>query len=224
MTPTAESRGKITYVSLTDECYSRIRSDILNNILPWGEQLDVARIAEDFGVSRSPVVKAVERLAHEGLVEIRPNKGSYVLTPTVRDIDEVTEIRIAVERLACTLAYTKHHAQLMAMLDENEQRLSPYDDRREPIPFGVFLEYDREFHLIFARLADNQRLLDIFEIIRNQVELFRTRTYLEPQTQRALHRHREVLTHLRDHRLPEALSALQEHIEEVRLDTLSSLA
>jgi DNA-binding GntR family transcriptional regulator len=224
MTPTAESRGKITYVSLTDECYSRIRSDILNDILPWGEQLDVARIAEDFGVSRSPVVKAVERLAHEGLVEIRPNKGSYVLTPTVRDIDEVTEIRIAVERLACTLAYTKHHAQLMAMLDENEQRISAYNDRQEPIPFGVFLEYDREFHLIFARLADNQRLLDIFEIIRNQVELFRTRTYLEPQTQRALHRHREVLTLLRDHRLPEALSALQEHIEEVRLDTLSSLA
>jgi DNA-binding GntR family transcriptional regulator len=224
MTPTAESRGKITYVSLTDECYNRIRSDILNDILPWGEQLDVARIADEFGVSRSPVVKAVERLAHEGLVEIRPNKGSYVRTPTVRDIDEVTEIRNAVERLACELAYTKHHAQLMAMLDENEQRLSAYEAQPETIPFGVFLEYDREFHLIFARLADNQRLLDIFEIIRNQVELFRTRTYLGPQTQRALHWHREVIAHLRDRRLPEALSALQDHIEEVRLDTLSSLA
>ena len=136
----------------------------------------------------------------------------------------MTEIRIAVERLACELAYTKNYDQLISMLDENEQKLSTYEDRHEAIPFGVFLEYDREYHLMFARLAENQRLFDIFEIIRNQVELFRTRTYLEPQTQRAIRRHREVLADLKEHRLPEALSALQEHIEEVRRDTLSSLA
>ncbi len=223
MSTTSASRGKITYVSLTDECYTRIKDDILNNILPWGEQLDVAQIAEDFGVSRSPVVKAVERLAHERLVEIRPNKGSYVLTPTARDIDEVTELRIAVERLACALAYAKHYDQLLAMLDENEQQLSDHEAQQGEIPFGTFLEYDREFHLIFARLADNQRLMDVFEIVRNQAELFRTRTYLGPQTRRAIDRHQEVATHLRNQQLPEALNTLQEHIEEVRLDTLSTL-
>lgn len=217
------ARGKITYVSLTDECYNRIKSDILNNILPWGEQLEVAQIAQDFGVSRSPVVKAIERLAHEGLVEIVPNKGSYVRTPTIRDIDEVTEIRTAMEKLACESAYTKNRDQLIIMLDENEQKLTAYEDRQQEIPFGVFLEYDREFHSIFAHLADNNRLIEIFEINRNQIELFRTRTYLGPQTRRAIRRHREVLDYLKKGQLPEAINALQLHIEEVRLDTISSL-
>ena len=218
------SRGKITYVSLADECYNRISSDILNNILPWGEQLDVARIAQDFGVSRSPVNKAIERLAHEGLVEIRPNKGSYIRTPTIRDIDEVTEIRSAIEKLACELAYAKNRERLLAALEENEQELAPYEDGQQDVPFDVFREYDREFHSTFARLADNNRLIEIFGMIRNQVELFRTRTYQGPKTQKAIQRHREVLDFLRNDQLDAAISALLEHVEEVRLDTLSSLS
>lgn len=218
------SHGKITYVSLADECYNRIRADILNNILPWGEQLDVAQIAQDFGVSRSPVNKAIERLAHEGLVEIQPNKGSYIRTPTIRDIDEVTEIRSAIEKLACELAYTKNRDQLIAALEKNERVLAPYQGDQQDVPFEVFREYDREFHATFARLADNSRLMEIFAMIRNQVELFRTKTYLEPQTQKAVERHHEVLGCLKDDRLDDAISALLEHVEEVRLDTISSLS
>lgn len=209
------SRAKITYVSLTDECYARLKDDILNNVLQWGEQLDVTRIAKDFGVSRSPVVKAIERLNREGLVEIRPNKGSFVRTPTQKDILEICELRMAIEAMTIELAYQKHRDELLAKLAEHDRAISGYEEKGEEVPEDVFLKYDRDFHWIFTTYADNRHILETIDVIRNQVELFRIRTYSLVKAKQSIERHRAVVRCLKEDRLADAIQILRQHIAEV---------
>ncbi len=211
----SQNNGKITYVSFTDECYARIQSDILDGKIRWGERLDVSTLAEAYGVSRSPVVKAIERLAHEGLVEIVPNKGSYVRTPTKKDIIEVTEIRFAIEALNVELAYKKQKEALLEQLAEQDRTIAVFEERGEQIPEAVFLAYDREFHWTFAVAAGNSRLLNIIDVNRNQVELFRIRTYSRDKAKQSVARHRAIVQCLQQDQLVEAVRVLRQHIYEV---------
>ena len=98
---------KIQVGSVTNECYSRIKDDILNKRIRWGQKLSVPELTARFGISRSPVVKAIERLSHEGLIQIIPNRGSFVSAPTKRDIVEIAQVRIAFESMACELAFRR---------------------------------------------------------------------------------------------------------------------
>lgn len=222
MDMTTESQ-RIKFVSLAEECYLRIQNDILNGQLDWGTQLDVIHLAEKYGISRSPVVKAIDRLAHEGLVTVLPNKGSYVCRPTERDVIELTEVRMALEIMACELAYTKNREQLLRALDKNEHSVRRYEDAGMAIPFDIFRTYDRILHRTFVLLCDNKRFLDIFEINRNQVELSRTKSYSLPTYTQALIMHRRIIAALQQGQLEEAQHLLRIHIEESRDDMIGSL-
>lgn len=211
----SQNNGKITFVSFTDECYARIQSDILDGRMRWGERVDVTTLAAEYGVSRSPVVKAIERLAHEGLIEIIPNKGSYVRAPTRKDIVEVTEIRFAVEALNVELAYEKQKDRLLERLAEQDRTIAVFEERGEEIPEDVFLAYDRDFHWTFALAADNSRLLNIIDVNRNQVELFRIRTYSRDKAKQSITRHRTIVEHLHHDQLADAVRVLRQHIYEV---------
>ena len=101
------TEDKIEIASLADECYKRIKQDILTGKLGWGQRLNVINMAQIYGISRAPVIKAIDRLAMEQLVSIVPNVGSFVVIPTKKDVVEVTEIRMMLETKMCTLAYKK---------------------------------------------------------------------------------------------------------------------
>ena len=213
---------KIQIASLTDECYERIKNDILGKRIKWGQRLSIRDLTERFGVSRSPVVKAIERLSHEGLVEIVPNKGSFVIVPTEKDIKEISDVRIAFELMACELAYQNGKEELLLAHLENEKHIIGFEQNKQQIPIEVWFKYDRNYHMIFAELADNKKLLDIHELNRNQLELFRL-FYDELDAKRATEMHRKVLEYIRQDDLENALKALRQHIEEVSEDTMKDL-
>lgn len=213
----------IPYNSFADESYNRIRNQILNGVLDWGDRIDVVSLAEAFGVSRSPIVKAVDRLAREGLVSVFPNKGSYVSVPTENDVSEVIEVRLAIELMTFELACTKDRTGLLEALDENEKVIHTYEVGQTSIPFDVFRTYDRRFHRLFAQFADNKRLLNLFEINRDQIELARTKTYIPATVAQALKMHRTIIESLRQDRADQARSSLRIHIEQVRDDMVATI-
>ena len=210
---------KIQVGTLTTECYRRIKDDILNKRIRWGQKLNVPELTMRFGISRSPVVKAIERLSHEGLVQIIPNRGSFVSAPTKRDIVEIAQVRIAFELMACELAFRRDKSALLNSQELNEQPIIDYERKQQRIPEEIWFTYDRNFHRIFAEVAGNSRLLGIYEQVRNQIELFRV-FYGEGDALRALELHREILTLLQEDRLGDALKVLRIHIEEVCQQTI----
>lgn len=210
---------KIQIGTLTTECYTRIKDDILNKRIRWGQKLSVPELTARFGISRSPVVKAIERLSHEGLVQIIPNRGSFVSAPTKRDIVEIAQVRIAFESMACELAYRRDKSSLLNNQEQNERSITVYEQNQQGIPEDVWFTYDRNFHRIFAEVAGNSRLLGIYEQVINQIELFRV-FYGEGDALGALKLHREILTLLREDQLGDALKVLRIHIEEVCEQTI----
>ena len=215
---------KIKLASLNDECYFRIKDAILTGDFSWGDRLDVGKLAENFGISKFPVIKALDRLAIEHLITILPNKGTFVISPTRKDVEEVTEIRIMLEDLAFTLACEKDLSRLVTMLEKNEKENNKYfKNFCEGKNVGEYLKYDRDFHSCFTVCSENQRVISYYEVIRSQVELFFNRTFNPQNVQLTLDYHRTVLNHLKQNKVESAREQLKKHLSQVHVLTLNSL-
>lgn len=218
-----QDTAKIKIPLLGDECYRRIKNDILTGHLAWGEKLNVIQLASQYGISRSPVVKAIDRLAMEGLIKIVPNKGSFVLIPTAQDITEATEVRKMIETSLCQLAFAKNRNDLITDLTQLNMAM----EKRLQIPtdlgYEEYLENDRDFHYTICRYAENNRMTQIYNSIRCQIELFRIHTFGDKNIKMAIEKHVLIVQKLADHDIDGAIEALLLHIKEVGEETQQSL-
>jgi DNA-binding GntR family transcriptional regulator len=217
--------SQIKLASLNNECYTRIKDAILTGQFSWGERLEVGRFAKEFGISKFPVIKALDRLAIEHLVDILPNKGTFVTSPVVRDVEEVTEIRIALEELAFDLVCQKNRVKLLTLLETIESNIAPYLLTHFSQAHGYieFLKYDRNFHRCFILCSENERLLDYYEVIRSQVELFNQKTFFEENIKTAIAAHKKITELLKQNIIDEARGVLRAHLKQAHNDTISAL-
>src|SRR3990170_3288152 len=94
----------LTGVNLNEQVYDELRTRILTRQEPSGEKLSLHALAEELGVSRSPVHHALTRLVSEGLLTVRPRRGYYVTPVTARAVAEGYDVRLALELLAAERA------------------------------------------------------------------------------------------------------------------------
>ena len=95
------------YLPLRDVVFQTLRQAILRGELKPGERLMEIHLAQKLGVSRTPVREAIRKLELEGLVLMIPRKGAVVAEITVTDLEDVLEVRMALEELAVKLACRK---------------------------------------------------------------------------------------------------------------------
>jgi DNA-binding GntR family transcriptional regulator len=217
-----EQQERIEVKSINEECYNRIKDDILTGKISWNEKIDISKLVKKFGISRSPIVKAIDKLAMEHLVCILPNKGSYVAFPSTDNLLSITELRIMMESTMCKLAYKKNRVLLVERLEAyRHETRSALDNIFSD--FTNFLNNDRTFHYTFSELANNQQLSIMYGIIRAQSELFRTKTFTEKNMKKAINSHLEIITAIEKDDLVSAIDNLEKHINEVYNDSLRSL-
>lgn len=155
--------------SLSADIADRLRSAIILGHFAPEEHLREVDLAERFQVSRGPVRDALALLEREGLVVSRRNRGVVVAGLTRRDIEEVYELRLALELLAVRHAAhrrTEDDLDAMATLLERLAQLGP---SAHPASAA---ELDVEFHHCIYVAAKNQRLLSCWSLLRSQVFLF----------------------------------------------------
>ena len=104
------------YLPLRDVVFNTLRQGILRGLLPPGLRLMEIQLAKQLGVSRTPVREAIRMLELEGLVTTIPRKGAEVAEITPKDLQDVLEVRCALEALAVELA-------CKTITDEDLQRL-----------------------------------------------------------------------------------------------------
>ena len=92
------------YLPLRDVVFQTLRQAILRGELKPGERLMEIHLAQKLGVSRTPVREAIRKLELEGLVLMIPRKGAIVAEITVQDLEDVLEVRMALEELAVKIA------------------------------------------------------------------------------------------------------------------------
>ena len=92
-----QSLPQLSHANINQKVYEILRDRILSKQFAPGQRLNVRAIGAQLGVSRTPLKDALNRLAAEGLVEIRPRSGTYVTAPSLADIEELLDVRRLLE-------------------------------------------------------------------------------------------------------------------------------
>ena len=156
--PTRSDAAPLAIASVVDQVYAAIRDRITEGSLERGARIHQEELAEDLGVSRTPVREALRRLAAEGLVEMRTNRGARVADVAPRDMQAAYEARLVIEPGAARLAAS---VRLPAPLGQMRSALSA---QRRAIP-NVRRSFDanRDFHIALVQASGNPFLLQFVQ-------------------------------------------------------------
>src|SRR5437763_15508599 len=106
----------LTRPDLHDLAYDALKTRILGRALKPGQRLSAVAIAEELGVSRTPVTLAIDRLAREGLVRTVPRIGAFVAELSLKDVAEVFDVRLLIEPGAAELCLQQASAEQIARM------------------------------------------------------------------------------------------------------------
>lgn len=199
--------GKLSKVNLND--YKPLREVIFNTIreaiivgeLKPGERLMEVKLAEKMGVSRTPVREAIRKLELEGLVEMLPRKGAHVADLSVKDIMDVLEVRSTLDGLASYLSATRITDD---EIKELKHSLGQFVNCVEKDNLQGSIKKDVEFHDIIYRSSRNDKLIQISNNLREQVQRFRVIYIKDHSSSRELVREHNAICDAITNRDPDA--------------------
>lgn len=172
--------------TVSEEVAEHLRSLIQQGVLQPGQRLQQNQLAEEFGVSSTPVREAFAKLQAQGLVRVDRYRGAVVFQPTVADLVEAHEIREALETMAVRKAVPNLTGDDLAALEDLVGRMERADDE--------WIDLNHEFHLRLYQAAGSPRLVGLIESLRATtnayLHLFKAMT--SPQ-HRGDDEHREIL-------------------------------
>ena len=191
------------YLPLRDVVFNTLRKAILKGELKPGERLMEIALAERLGVSRTPVREAMRKLELEGLVVMIPRRGAQVANITEKDLNDVLEVRMALENLSIENACARMTEE---QLDELWKAARNFEDTMAEGNLVRLAEADVAFHEVIYKSSDNRRLTQVLNNLREQIYRYRVeylkdevfwsknmRRFMRPLRTAILRRHRRSL-------------------------------
>ncbi len=160
--------SKIELSSLTNEVYENLKAKIINEELEQGSRLIETQIAEELGVSRTPVKEAIAQLKEDGFVIDTINKGSCVETYYEEDVIDIFEIRLALEPLATTLVSTKASKEKIEEINDCLLRNKIAIDKED---YTDILKTNQDFHNAIFSATDNEWLQIAYNNISEHIQI-----------------------------------------------------
>ena len=201
------------YQPLRDVVFEHLRNSILKGELKPKERLMEVQLAQQLGVSRTPVREAIRKLELEGLVVMIARKGAYVADLSVKDILDVIEVRSVLEGLATSLAaerMTEEEIEELELISYNFKRSFENQDK-----VGM-IEKDMEFHDAILRASRNPKLLQITQGLQEQVQRFRITYFSEySQSKNLLKEHQDILNAIVNRDVGRSQKVAQYHVEQI---------
>jgi len=202
--------------NLREEAVEVLRAAILGGELAPGSIHSAVSLAEQMGVSPTPIREAMLELARSGLVEALPNRGFRVTVIDDRDLDEICELRLLLEVPAMELVIERASNE---DLDRLDQPLLDLEAAANENDVPAFLVADREFHLTLLSLAGNERMVEIIAGLRDQTRIVGLRSLAEAHALQATAvEHRPILDALRARDVEKARQMMVAHLEHTRQD------
>lgn len=204
-------------VSLVDRVFEKIEDDILFGRYPRGEVLTEMRLAEELGVSRTPIHDALLRLAEERLIEDN-GRGFTVLGITREDVEDIMEIRHNVEGLASyytTLNRTQETLDELLHIVELQEFYTAKGDRDRT------KEMDDQFHSAICRLCKHNVISDTLIPLHKKIQRYRRASIAdEARMKRMAEEHRAIYEAIAAGDAEQAKKLTQLHVENARKNML----
>ncbi|MDO4307680.1 MAG: GntR family transcriptional regulator [Eubacteriales bacterium] len=209
------------YLPLRDVVFNTLRQAILKGELKPGERLMEIALADRLGVSRTPIREALRKLELEGLVVMIPRRGAQVADITEKDLNDVLEVRIALENLAIEKACKR-------MTDEQiEQLLAAAKEFEKTTTEGNLVhlaEADVAFHDVIYRAADNVTLNQVQNNLREQIYRYRVEYLKDEEMRNQLVKEHEMLYEaMKERDVKKAQEISFRHIENQRRGIIRSI-
>lgn len=208
-----EDRLKSTqneYLPLRDVVFKTLREDILKGKLKPKQRLMELQLANELGVSRTPIREAMRMLELEGLVVMIPRKGAIVAEITKKDLEDVLEVRCALEELAVALACAKI---TKLQIEELKQKVIEFQHAMEDNDITSLAEKDVAFHDIIFAATNNPRLIQLLNNLREQMYRYRVEYLKDKQTHILLVKeHETIIENLEQRDVERAKKNISKHI------------
>lgn len=209
-----------SYKPLREIVFETLREAIINGSLKPGERMMEIQLAEELGVSRTPVREAIRKLELESFVVMVPRKGAYVAGISMKDIVDVFEIRAALEGLAAGLAAERITDE---ELEDLERYLVKIAECMEANDLNSVVDIDTEFHETLYKACRNERLVQIVSLLREQIQRFRTKSLASPGRMKyALEEHKKIVEAVSERNVELARVIAIEHIENAENSMLET--
>jgi DNA-binding GntR family transcriptional regulator len=200
--------------SLSRQAYQRLRQEILTCSLPPGQVVSERELARRYEISKTPIREALTQVCHDGLMQRLPGRGYMVAPVTIKDIQDLYDLRLILEVAAAERAAQQPSPELIAKLKEMSVVSYDVDD---PDSQAMFLENNRDFHLTLAEAASNRRLVDMLGDLLNEMNrLFYLGLRLRDSSEEMVREHQEIVTALEDGDVEGVCEAVRREISDSR--------
>jgi DNA-binding GntR family transcriptional regulator len=210
------------YKPLREVVSETLRQAIKDGILKPGERLMEIQLADELGVSRTPIREAIRRLELEGFVVMVPRRGTYVADISLKDIAQVFEIRGALEELAAGLAAERITDEELETLERMMVEINEYIEQGA---FDKIVDTDVRFHDVLYHASRNTRLVDILNNLREQMLRFRSISMHYPGRLAATwEEHRQMVESIANHNSTMARRVAKKHMENSEKTLLKGMS
>jgi DNA-binding GntR family transcriptional regulator len=216
--------SQIDHTALSEKVYLILRKKILSHELKFGEKVLIDEIASQLGVSRTPVKDAVNRLALEGLVEKVARRGTFVTTLTLRDVAELFDLRLLLELYAAEKVLEKGQVELL--LAEMEKCMANIDRaaNSDDPDYDAYMSWNRNLHLSLIRLADNNRLLQMYQSLNIHLQVARVHyAHSIEDVAQTQQEHRAIYEAFQNGHWEQVKKAISTHVNTAKTEVLKIL-
>ncbi len=199
------------YLPLRDVVFNTLREAILRGDLKPGERLMELQLAAQLGVSRTPIREAIRMLEQEGLAVTMPRKGAEVAKMTLKGMEDVLEIRAALDELASQLACERITEEQLTCLEE---RKIAFERSLKSGNVKAIAEADVNFHDVIYEATGNPKLVNMLNNLREQIYRYRIEYLKNADNYPTLIReHEAIYQSLLNRNKEEARLSIGEHVE-----------
>jgi DNA-binding GntR family transcriptional regulator len=197
----------LTHLTIQQAVADAVRTRVISGQLPAGTKIDQDALAAEFSVSRMPVREALRQLGAEGFVTILPHRGAVVTALSPAEVEEIYEIRAALEGVAA------RHASQTLTGDDLARLRKVLATMRNEKQIDTWVALNAEFHNAINQASMRPRLLELIQRFREQSQPY-IRLYVQRlhKSAQARKEHRTILEALADRDADRAEAAVRAHL------------
>lgn len=197
----------LTPKALYEEVAEQLRQRIFRRELEPGSWIDELKIAEEFGISRTPLREALKVLAAEGLVTMKVRRGAYVTEMSEKDLRDVYHLLSLLESDAAGVVAERATPEQQQTLRDLHAELESADGNRE-----AFFSVNERFHMALLDMADNRWRSQMVADLRKVMKLNRHNSlFKQGRIEDSLSEHRAILDAMLAHDAEGTRRAMQAH-------------
>ncbi|MDI6024689.1 GntR family transcriptional regulator [Corticibacterium sp. UT-5YL-CI-8] len=208
--------------SLKELVVEQLRARIIDGRFRLGAALSENVLAAELGMSKTPVREALQQLRSEGLVDVLPQRGTYVFRLAADQVELISELRTILEVASVAAAVERNFDTLVEAMENLMGAMQAAYDDGDTVLYHTL---DGDYHDAFIELCGNPYVGDAYSQIRFRIRALRSRLSNEAAlNSRSLKDHKRMLELVKARDVPGVQQLLASHIEQTKSSYLAVLA